>query len=108
MYKISEQKNSQKCCQSPIPAIIMRIPKMAKIVFRQMPAPRDLPQSIPALRTKITMQKPQSGGKFSVQIPEGVRRVVVMVKLHYWGDRKVGRRHFPTGLRIPLFIFKPS
>ena len=45
---------------------------MAKIVYRQMPAPRDLPQQIPAPGAKIRMQKPRSGGKFSVQIP-GVR-----------------------------------
>ena len=27
---------------------------------------------------------------------------------HYWGVRKVGKRHFPTVLRIRLFVFKPS
>ena len=43
---------------------------MAKIVYRQMPAPRDLPHQIPT-RAKIRMQKPRSGGKFSVQIPGG-------------------------------------
>ena len=42
---------------------------MAEIVYRQMPAPRDIPQKIPAPRAKIRMQKPQSGGEFSVQIP---------------------------------------
>ena len=46
---------------------------MAEIVYRQMPAPRDIPQKIPAPRAKIRMQKPQSGGEFSVQIPEGAR-----------------------------------
>ena len=51
----------------------MKIPKMAEIVYRQMPAPRDIPQKIPAPRAKIRMQKPQSGGEFSVQIPGGAR-----------------------------------
>ena len=46
---------------------------MAEIVKRQMPAPRDIPQKIPAPRAKIRMQKPQSGGEFSVQIPGGAR-----------------------------------
>ena len=46
---------------------------MAKIVYGQMPAPRELPQQIPAPpRAKAWMQKPQGGGKFLVQIP-GVR-----------------------------------
>ena len=44
---------------------------MAEIVYRQMPAPRDIPQKMPAHRAKIRMQKPQSGGEFSVQIPGG-------------------------------------
>ena len=38
-----------------------------------MPAPLDVPLYIPARQAKIRMQKPQSGGKFSVQIPGGVR-----------------------------------
>ena len=38
-----------------------------------MPAPRDIPPKIPAPRAKIRMQKPQSGGEFSVQIPGGAR-----------------------------------
>ena len=46
---------------------------MAEIVYRQMPAPRDIPQKMPAPRAKIRMQKPQSGGEFSVQIPGGAR-----------------------------------
>ena len=49
----------------------MKIPKMAKIVYRQRPIPRDLPQKSPP-PGKIRMQKPQGGGKFLVQIP-GVR-----------------------------------
>ena len=48
----------------------MEIPKMAKIVYRQMPAPRELSQQIPPPPpAKARMQKPQGGGKFLVQIP---------------------------------------
>ena len=54
---------------------------MAEIVKRQMPAPRDIPQKIPAPRAKIRMQKPQSGGEFSVQIPGGARGGMVMAKI---------------------------
>ena len=49
----------------------MKIPKMAKIVYRQMPAPRELPQQMPAPRAKARMQKPQGGDKCLVQIPGG-------------------------------------
>ena len=51
----------------------MKMSKMANNVYRQMPAPRELPQQIPAPRAKPWMQKPQSGGKFLVQIPGGAR-----------------------------------
>ena len=44
-----------------------------------MPAPQDLSQKIPA-PAKIGMQKPQSGGKFSVQIPR-VCRGMAMAKI---------------------------
>ena len=40
---------------------------MAKIVYRQMPAPR----------AKARMQTPQGGGKFLVQFPGGVRGMVL-------------------------------
>ena len=46
---------------------------MAKIVYRQMPAPRELSQQIPAPRPKARMQKPQGEGKCLVQIPGGAR-----------------------------------
>ena len=46
---------------------------MEKIVYRQMPAPREPSQQIPALRAKARMQKPQGGSKFLVQIPRGAR-----------------------------------
>ena len=38
---------TQKCCLSPILATTMKIPKMAKIVYGQMSAPRDLPEKTP-------------------------------------------------------------
>ena len=46
---------------------------MAKIIYRQMPAPRERPQQMPAPRTKARIEKPQGGSKFLVQIP-GVAR----------------------------------
>ena len=46
---------------------------MAKIVYRQMPAPQELSQQIPALRAKAGMQKPQDGDKVLVQITGGAR-----------------------------------
>ena len=50
---------------------------MAKIVHRQMPAARELPQQIPTPRAKARMQKPQGGGKFLVQILRGARGMVM-------------------------------
>ena len=38
-----------------------------------MPAPRKLPQQIPAPCARDRMQKPQGGGKPFVQIPGGAR-----------------------------------
>ena len=54
----------------------MKILKVAKIVYtdRQMPTPQDLPQTYPP-RENIRMQKPQSGGIFSVQIPGDAQRL---------------------------------
>ena len=50
---------------------------MAKIVHRQMPAPRELYQQIPAPQVKVSMQNPQGGGRFLVQIPGGARGMVI-------------------------------
>ena len=72
-YKISEQQVNPKCCQSPILAIIVKISKMANIVYRQMPAPRELLQQIPA--------KAPGWGKFLVQIPRGARGGWLWMKL---------------------------
>ena len=49
----------------------MKIPNVAKIVYRQMPAPLQLSQQIHTSWVKARIQKPQDGGKFLVQIPEG-------------------------------------
>ena len=46
---------------------------MAKIVYREIPAPQELPQQMPTPWAKARMQKPQGGGKFLVQIPRGGR-----------------------------------
>ena len=59
---------------------MMEIPKIAKIVYRQMSAPRELSEQIPPSRQKARMQKPQGGGKVLVQIP-GVRGGWLWVKL---------------------------
>ena len=50
---------------------------MAKIVYRQMPAPGEQSQQISAPRAKVRMQKPQGGGKYLVQIPGGARGMVM-------------------------------
>ena len=54
---------------------------MTKIVYRQMPAPRELSQQIPAPWAKAGMQKPQGGSKFLVQIPGGARGGWLWMKL---------------------------
>ena len=50
---------------------------MAKIVYRQMPAPQELSQQIPAPGQKLGCKSPRVGGKFFMQIP-GVRGGMVM------------------------------
>ena len=42
-----------------------------------MPVPRDLAQQLPPPWAEAWMQKPQSGGKFLVQIPGGARGMVM-------------------------------
>ena len=49
------------------------IPKMAKIVYRQMPAPRDLFPKIPATGQKLGCKSPRVGENFRCKSP-GVRR----------------------------------
>ena len=66
-----------KCCQSPIPAIIMKIPKMANIVYRQMPAPRELPQQISAPEQKLGCKSPRVGANFWCKSP-GVHGGMIM------------------------------
>ena len=51
---------------------------MAKIVYKQMPAPRELSQKIRPPPAKVRMQKSKGGGgKFLVQIPGGARGMVM-------------------------------
>ena len=78
---------------------------MAKIGYRQMPAPRELSQQIPAPRAKSRMQKPQGGGTFLVQIPGGARGMVV--------DEIdtciiLPKNHFISFLIALLRIFRPA
>ena len=53
---------------------------MGKIVYRQMPALRDLPQQIPAPWAKARTQKSQGGGKLTGANPRGCARRMVMTK----------------------------
>ena len=48
---------------------------MAKIVYRQMPTPQELPQQIPTPLAKARIQKGR--GKFLEQIPGGPRGMVM-------------------------------
>ena len=41
---------------------------MAKIIYRQMPAPWELPQQMPAPRAKARMQKPWVGEIFGADL----------------------------------------
>ena len=50
------------CCQSPILAIMVKIPKIAKIVYRQMPAPQP--------RQKLGYKSPRVGQTFGAN-PRG-------------------------------------
>ena len=67
---------------------------MANIVYRQMTAPRKLPQQIPPHWAKARLQKPQGGGKFLVQIPGGTRGTV-MAKIDTCITTNMSVRSFP-------------
>ena len=73
---------------------------MAKIVCRQMPALRELPQQIPASQAKARIQKPQDGGKFLVQIPMGARGVI-MAKI----DTCITSKENNKGTNKTLIVF---
>ena len=50
---------------------------MAKIVYRQMPTPQELPQQIPTPLAKDRMQKYQGRGKGLEQIPGDARGMLM-------------------------------
>ena len=55
--------------------------EMAKIVYRQMPAPRDLPPKSPPPPARVRMQKPPTvEANFQCKSP-GVRGGIVMAKI---------------------------
>ena len=83
----------------------MKIPKMAKIVCRQMRSPGDLPNKSPP-QARIRMQKAQSGGKCLVQIPGGAQRGMVRAKI----DRhKYSQNHAEHSLQGLVYLsYLPS
>ena len=72
---------------------------MAKIVYRQMPAPRELSQQIPAPRAKARMQKPQGGGKFLVK-SSGVSGGMVMDEIDTCIRAELAGYYWPCGFCI--------
>ena len=96
MYKISEQP--QKCCQSPILAIVMKILKWQRLLIDKCPHLGTYPDKSP--QATIRMQKPQHGGKFLVQIPidaQGHIKEFVGTELHelFGCPRTTARGGFP-------------
>ena len=77
MYNFRATNKPPKCCQSPILAITMKIAKMGKIVYRQMPTPRELPQQIPTPGQKLGCKSPRVGANFWCKSPR-VRGGMVM------------------------------
>ena len=73
---------------------------MTNIVYRQMPAPRELPQQIPAHRAKAWMQKPRVGANFWCKSP-GMRGGMVMDEI----DTCINSRKATVLLS---FVFKDS
>ena len=61
-------QRTPKCCQSSILAIIMKILKMANIVYKEKCPPLGSSPINLHPQAKAWMQKPQGGGKFLVQI----------------------------------------
>ena len=78
---------------------------MAKIVHRQMPAPRELSQQISVSQAKARMQKPQSGGKFLVQIPWGARGGMVMDEIDTCKTTASFQKDTETPVVLPLVYF---
>ena len=65
MYKISEQQINPKVLSVANSCLIMKILKKAKIVYRQMPAPWELPPQIsPTPEQKLGCKSPRVGANF--------------------------------------------
>ena len=92
-YKLSEQQINPKVLSVSNSCDYNGNSKNGKIVYGQMPAPTPT-NSRP--RAKIRMQKPRSGGKFSVQIPGGAREMF-MAKI----DSCIMHQSIPSA-NIPL------
>ena len=79
---------------------------MAKIVHRQIPAPRELPQKIPQAKTR--MQKSQVGancwGKLLMQIPGGM----VMTEIDSCIIRKTMMRNRVNPIKAGVFVIIQS
>ena len=71
MYKLSEQEINPKVLSVSNSCDNNENSKNGKNCLQTNAHPWDLPQQIPG--AKIRMLKPQSGGKFSVQIPGSAR-----------------------------------
>ena len=75
---------------------IMEILKMAEIMYRQMPVPRDLPQQISTARAKIRMQKPANFWCKSLEVQGGG---VVTAKI----DNRIPYPSWATKTLVPSF-----
>ena len=75
---MSEQQINPKVLSVASSAIIRKIPKMVKIVYRQMPAPRELSQHIPAPGQKLGCKSPRVGANFGANPRECAGGGVVM------------------------------
>ena len=88
---------------------------MANIVYRQMPAPLELSQQIPAPRAKARMQKPQGRANFCCKSP-GVQGGWLSMKLipAYKADKRftdlnsaMQQNFLVTGRQIEPLTSKP-
>ena len=80
-HKISEQQINPKVSSVASSCHYNRNSKMAKIGYRQMPAPPELSQQIPAPWAKARMQKAPGWGQFFGANPRGARERWLWMKL---------------------------